>query len=61
MAVVFESQPPFQFTFNSKTMSKNKQFNLVKELAEMQEKALKKHNIHFVTIPKHKPKDKKNE
>lgn len=37
----------------------NTQFNLVKELAQMQEKALKKHNIHFVTIPKHKPKGKK--
>ena len=58
MAVVFESQPPFQFTFNSTTMS-NKQFNLVKELADMQEKELKKHNIHFVTMPKPKPKPKK--
>ena len=32
----------------------NNQFNLVKELAQMQEQALKKHNIHFVTIPKSK-------
>jgi len=34
----------------------NTQFNLVKELAQMQEKALKKHNIHFVTIPPLKKK-----
>lgn len=40
-------------------MSKdNTQFNLVKELADMQEAALKKHNIHFVTIP---PLKKKND
>lgn len=35
-------------------MTNDKQFNLVAELAEMQKNEMRKHNIHFVTIPKPK-------